>query len=177
MTVTRASGNVVYEIEGRPAFAAYQDYAAQRGLELAREDQRFLLENELGVLLLNRLHHARAPVRVGQDGELYLVAQIAEGSQVVILNGQPERMVAGCRAACQEALEALNGHKPSAIVVFDCVCRGAILGEDFSSEIGAVSSVFPNTPVVGLLTYGEIARTGGRLDGWHNSTCVVLALP
>jgi hypothetical protein len=28
-----------------------------------------------------------------------------------------------------------------------------------------------------LLSYGEIARFNGRLDGYHNATCVVAALP
>lgn len=136
-----------------------------------------MIENELGVMLLNRLHHARAPVRVGQDGELGLVAQIPEGSQVCILHGQPSSMVAACRQAALDAREILKGQSASAIVVFDCVCRGAILGSSFGEEIDSIQSVFPDTPIAGFLTYGEIARTGGRLVGGHNATCVVLALP
>jgi hypothetical protein len=27
------------------------------------------------------------------------------------------------------------------------------------------------------LTYGEIARYHGRLEGWHNTTAVVVAIP
>jgi hypothetical protein len=52
-----------------------------------------------------------------------------------------------------------------------------ILEEEFHREIEAVKSVFPDTPVTGLLTYGEIARFKGRLDGWHNATAVVVAIP
>ncbi|MBS1153045.1 MAG: hypothetical protein H6Q89_4743 [Myxococcaceae bacterium] len=29
----------------------------------------------------------------------------------------------------------------------------------------------------GFLSYGEIARFRGRLDGWHNTTTVVTAIP
>ena len=35
----------------------------------------------------------------------------------------------------------------------------------------------PDVPVAGLLTYGEIARFKGRLEGWHNTTAVVVAIP
>ena len=38
-------------------------------------------------------------------------------------------------------------------------------------------SVFPGVPIAGFLTYGEIARYSGRLDGWHNTTAVVTAIP
>jgi hypothetical protein len=37
--------------------------------------------------------------------------------------------------------------------------------------------VVPGTPIAGFLTYGEIARYSGRLDGWHNTTAVVAAIP
>jgi hypothetical protein len=46
-----------------------------------------------------------------------------------------------------------------------------------AGELTAVRSVFPDVPVAGLLTYGEIARFKGRLDGWHNTTAVVTAIP
>ena len=63
------------------------------------------------------------------------------------------------------------------MLLFDCVCRGMILDGRFGQEIEAVRSVFPGVPVAGLLTYGEIARFKGRLDGWHNTTAVVAAIP
>jgi len=32
-------------------------------------------------------------------------------------------------------------------------------------------------PVAGFLTYGEIASYSGRIESWHNTTAVVLAIP
>lgn len=34
MTVTKAKGNVLFELDGRPAFEVYQDYAKSKGVEL-----------------------------------------------------------------------------------------------------------------------------------------------
>jgi methyl-accepting chemotaxis protein len=61
--------------------------------------------------------------------------------------------------------------------VFDCICRGMILKDAFQEEIEAVREHFPEVPIAGFLTYGEIARFSGKLDGWHNTTTVVVALP
>ena len=52
-----------------------------------------------------------------------------------------------------------------------------ILQKGFDREIEAVRSVFGDVPTAGFLTYGEIARYRGRLDGWHNATAVVVAIP
>lgn len=177
MIVTRAEGNVIFEIDKKPAFEVYRAYAKTKGLELTRENAgAFLIGNELGVFFLNELNHARAPVGVGPNGELRLVASVMQGAQVCILDGEPGPMVAAAGRAAEAARRSLVG--PAAgVLVFDCVCRGMILGEAFQHEIDAVRAIFPDVPIAGFLTYGEIARFRGKLDGWHNTTTVVVAIP
>jgi hypothetical protein len=178
MTVTKAKDAVLHELDGRPAFDVYKEYAAERGVALdPKTAGNFLIGNELGVFFLDELHHARAPVGVGPNGELNLVADIEEGASVCILDGEPDSMVEACARAATEAKANLKGAKVAGVLVFDCVCRGMILGDKFQREIDAVRKVFPDTPVTGFLTYGEIARFRGRLDGWHNTTTVVTAIP
>lgn len=178
MRVTRATRNVVQQIDGRPAFDVYKDYAAKRGVSLTPANAGpFLIGNELGVYLFDELKKARAPLSVGPDGSLTCAAEIPEGAHVAILDGEPSHMVEAARRAAQEAHRNLAGGRAAAVLLFDCVCRGMILDGKFGQEIDAVRSVFPNVPVAGLLTYGEIARFKGRLDGWHNTTAVVTAIP
>jgi hypothetical protein len=52
-----------------------------------------------------------------------------------------------------------------------------ILKDAFDKEIDAGRSVFGGVPIAGFLTYGEIARYPGKLNGWHNATAVVVAIP
>lgn len=178
MVATRAKGNVLYELDGRPAIEAYRAHAEKRGVTLdASNTGAYLIGNELGVFIFNELHHARAPVGVGPGGELNLVAEIAQGAQVCILDGRPDAMVEAAGQAAKDARAALQGAEPAGVLVFDCICRGMILDGDFQREIDAIRAVFPGTPIAGFLTYGEIARFRGRLDGWHNTTSVVVALP
>ena len=81
------------------------------------------------------------------------------------------------RAAAEEAKQNLAGRPAAGVLLFDCVCRGMILKEAFRREVEAVRQVFGDAPIVGFLTYGEIARYQGKLDGWHNATAVVVAIP
>jgi methyl-accepting chemotaxis protein len=178
MVVTRAEGNVVYELDGRPAFDVYRQHARQRGVELTPESAGpYLIGNELGLYFFDKVAKARAPLAVGVDGSLSCAAEIPVESTVCILDGDPGKMVAAARHAAEEARENLNGAEAAGVLLFDCVCRGMILGDGFQREIEAVRSVFGDVPVAGFLTYGEMARYRGRFGGWHNATAVVLAVP
>jgi hypothetical protein len=178
MRVTKAAGNVVYELDGKPAFEVYRAYAKRQGVDLRPDNaSSFLINNEIGVYFLQQLQRARAPLSVGNDGSLTCAAAIEQGASVSILDGKSDDLVAAATRAATEARNQLRGTRPAGVLLFDCICRGAILGNQFQAEIDAVRAIFPDTPISGFLTYGEIARYKGRLDGWPNTTLVVAAIP
>ncbi len=178
MTVTSGSGSIIAKLDGRPAYDVYREYAASRGVDLTPANSgSFFIANELGVYFLDDIHHARAPVGVGPQGELHLIASISQGASVCILDGDPDSMVAACARAAKQARANVGAGPVAGVLVFDCICRGMILGREFQREIDAVRDVFPDVPVAGFLTYGEIARFRGRSEGWHNTTSVVVAIP
>jgi hypothetical protein len=177
MRVTRAIGNVVYEIDGRPAFDIYRDYAKMKGIDLQPDNAgSFFINNELGLVLFKELRKARAPLG-SKDGALICAAEVPQGSGVCILGGSRDDLLAAAGRAAREASDNLGRNRAAGVLLFDCICRGTILGDDFAREIQAVRSVFPGLPLAGFLTYGEIARYRGRFDGWHNTTAVVTAIP
>ncbi len=178
MQVTRASGNVIYEIDGKPAFEAYRAHAEKRGITLEPSTSgAYMIGNELGIYFLNELYKARAPLSVGPDGSLSCAATVAQGASVCILDGDPSAMVAAATSAAKEAQAGLEGQRPAGVLLFDCICRGMIMKDKFQAEIDAVRGVFGDVPLAGFLTYGEIARYRGTFDGWHNTTAVVVAIP
>jgi methyl-accepting chemotaxis protein len=178
MKVTRAEGNVIHEIDGQPAFNIYRAHARARGVALdPKNASRYLIGNELGVHVFDRLDRARAPLFVGDDGSLTCAGTVPQGASVSILDGEVDSMLSAAASAAREARDGLAGGEAAAAVLFDCVCRGMILGDQFKREIDAVREALGNVPVVGFLTYGEIARYPGRSSGWHNATAVVLAIP
>jgi methyl-accepting chemotaxis protein len=178
MRVTKAQDNVVAELDGEPAFHAYKKHAAARGIQLTPENaSSYLIGNELGVHFFDKVSRARAPLAVGGDGSLTCAGDIPRGAMVSILDGEPGSMIEAARTAAEQARSQLNGRPAAGVLLFDCVCRGMILKEQFNREVSAVAGVFPKVPIAGFLTYGEIARTHEILEGWHNTTAVVVAIP
>lgn len=175
---TRVRGTTLVELNGKPAFEAYRDFARTRGIALDEKSaQRFLIAHELGVYFLNQLTVVRAPIFVGPNGELEMIAAVPEGAEVCILDSSPDAMVSATHQAALEAKRNLGERRPAGVLVFTCICRRLLLGPRFPEEVDAIRQVFPDTPLAGFVTYGEIARFSGRLDGWHNATTVVLAIP
>jgi methyl-accepting chemotaxis protein len=178
MRVTRAEGNVVFELDGEPALAPYVRHARERGVKLSAANAGpYMIGNELGIHFFDKINRVRAPLSAAEDGSLTCAAGIPKGSMVSILDGDPDKMIDAVRTAALEARQQLGDHPVAAVLLFDCVCRGMILKDGFGREIAAVRSVFGDAPIAGFLTYGEIARYGGKLDGWHNATAVVVAIP
>jgi hypothetical protein len=173
MRVTKASGNVVHQVNNAPAFEIYKAHAAQRGVKLTPSGASpYMIANELGIHFFDKISRARAPLSVGADGSLTCAAAIPEGAMISILDGEPDAMITAAVAAAEEAREHLTG-ATSRCPAFDCVCRGMIQREDFPAEIAAVRKGFRRRARGGIFTYGEIARYTGRLEGWHNTTAVV----
>lgn len=177
-TVTKSEGNVIQELEHRPAFAVYEQFARSRGVELTPEAApMFLIQHELGLCFFDDVHKVRVPFGAGPNGSLICGGVIPEQSQVAIMKGEPKELVRAARGAAAEAFNALNDARPAGVLVFSCVCRGMILGKTYGEEIDAIREVFPGIPIAGFQSCGEIARYKGRLDGVHNATVVVVAVP
>jgi len=178
MTVTKTSGNVVESIDGRSALEVYESYAAKLGLEFDRNDAtQFLVENELGVLLFEDLVRVRAGLRILPNGALFCAGEVPEGSTCCIVRGERDEVLAAATTAAEMALKRLGGVRAAGVLVFSCVCRSMVLGEQYAAEIEAIKKVFPDTPIAGFSSYGEVACTSDRLDGYHNDTIVVAAIP
>jgi len=178
MTVTKTNGNVVETIDGRLARDVYRDYATRLDLEFDPDDAaQFLVENELGVLLFEDLVRIRAGLRLLPNGALFCAGEVPEGSTVCIVRGGREDILAAATSAAEAARKGLDGVRAAGVMVFSCVCRGMVLGDQYAEEIEAVKRVFPDTPVAGFSSYGEVACTSERLDGYHNNTIVVAAIP
>lgn len=178
MTVTRMTGNVIEELDGRPAIEAYRRHAADHGVRLGAENTaHYLITNPLGVYFLDEIRSLRVVGSVTGTGGLACTAELAEGSMVTILHAEPRSLIEAAGRAALAARKNLDGAAPAAVLLFDCGSRALTLGPSFDREVAAVREVFPGVPMAGFLTYGEIARFRGRLDPWHNSTAVVVAIP
>jgi hypothetical protein len=184
LRVTRAEGAVVHEVEGRPAWDVWVEQtrssAKARGIDvdkLAPADLgSYLLRYEASLAAGSELK-IRAPLVRNDDGSIQFACGIPEGSVVRITESLPEKQVESAIEAARRARAQLGGHAAAGAIVFDCICRNLILGEDFARAVKGISAELGNVPLAGFETYGEIALDVGDLSGFHNTTSVVLAFP
>lgn len=179
MIVTRVSGSVIHEIDGRPALGAYEKFAHSIGDSFTPETRdAFMITHELGMLTPNGEYKIRAPLSATEDGSIVMASEVPMGASVAIMSGTEEKLVSAAEDAARRAVSNLAGANPGAILVFDCICRRIFLGENYKHQVDAFRSVVgQDVPLIGWETYGEIALTPKEHSGWHNSTSVVAILP
>lgn len=179
MTVTKARGNVVYELDGEPTLVRYRRLASERGVPLSDEAslRQLLVEYELGIHLFDEVTSVRAGVATADEGGVVFAGEVPEGATVSFVHGDRETYLAAAREAAVRAREGVGDAEVAGVLLFSCVTRGIVLGERYDEEIDAVRRVFGDVPIGGFLSYGEVARVPGKLDGYHNNTLVVVAIP
>lgn len=178
MTVTRAEGNVVHEIDGRPAVEVFSEYAAHHGLAFdPRAPGAFFIENELGIYFFDEMVGVRAGLAARPDGGILYAGHVPEESSVAIVRGDPGHLIEAAARATKQARAEVDG-EIAGVLVFTCVTRKTVLGDRYGEEIRAIVDVLgPGVPVAGYASYGEIATVRGKLGGYHNHTIVVAAIP
>ncbi|NTX17814.1 FIST C-terminal domain-containing protein [Myxococcus sp. CA051A] len=176
--VTKARGATAVELEYECAFEVYRRTAASRGDVLDEKGfARFAMTHPLGIPQANGEFVIRDPLAVEPDGAVRCVAEVPDGSLVRVMEGERADLLDAAARAATLAREATSGTLGGA-VVFDCISRYHILGEEFRDELARFQDALgEDTPVVGCLTLGEVGALGGGVPQFHNKTAVVLALP
>lgn len=175
--VTRAQGNVVYEIDGQPALTLYKKYLGNFADELPASGLRFPLSirGENGEMLIRTL--------LGIDEEtqsLTFAGDVPEGTTTLLMRGSTDSLVDGANAAAEQA--ASSGDKVSGdslAVVISCVGRRMVMDQMADDELDAIQEVLgENTRLTGFYSYGELA---GQPDqplrcSLHNQTMTLMTL-
>jgi len=191
LKITRAEGNVLYEIDNRPAWAIWKEetteVAKKRGIDIEKletpaEIAQFFTNYILGLTTEKEGEYKiRWPVSINEDGSLSFTCGIAEGSVFRIMDGSnlEKQINAAEKAAVIAKQNAENaGYSDFAgIIVFDCAVRQLMLGDRFPEAVDRFKKVLPGVPILGWETYGEIRLEPGQFSGFHNTTSVILLLP
>ncbi len=176
LTVTGIDGNRLLTLNGERAADVYGAELQRLGLLGKGEDPvPVMAKYELGAKTVfgNELK-IRAPLGVGDDGSVQLASALPEGTLVRVVTATPDNLIAAAKELSQRALEPLAGSAVRGALVFDCAARLQLLGDRYDEEVAALLGG-RNFPMVGMACYGEIARFGGSIEGFHNTTAVMAA--
>lgn len=168
MVITRASGKTVMEIDGIPAFAAYQKSLGR----MSREEFKLQgMLHPLGFPDVFGQYIIRDPLAVRDDGSIEFITEVPSQAVGNIMDGQIGQLVETAEDVARRAVSSISA--PAFVLLFDCISRGLLMGERFEEEIQAIrQAVGAEVPLLGALSFGEI---GSYIDVplLHNKTTVI----
>ncbi|MCH9688174.1 MAG: FIST C-terminal domain-containing protein [Deltaproteobacteria bacterium] len=176
LTVTRMEGNRLITLNDQPAAAVYSGELTRLGL-MSSDDEPMsaMAKHELGAKTVfgNELK-IRAPLGVDDDGSVRLASSLPVGTLVRVVTADPDRLIGAATELSRRALHPFQGAAVRGALVFDCAARLQLLGDRYDEQVAAFMGG-RNFPMVGMACYGEIARFGGSIEGFHNTTAVMAA--
>ena len=187
MKVARAQDNVLYEVDGRPAWEVWKECSKEAAAKLSidveaiespGEVAKFLSNFELGLKTGDGSYKVRYPMSVNKDGSVNFTCTIPDGATICIMDGHdPERQIDAARRSAQQVKQAAeaDGYSTFAgVLVIECAVRQFLLGDRFHEAPGAMLDVLDGIPMIGAETYGEMRLEPGQFSGYHNTTTVSL---
>lgn len=169
--VTRAVGNVLYEVDGQPALALYKQYLGERADGLPATALLFPLA--IRVPGADDREVVRTILGIDEEEQsMTFAGDVPTGSSAQLMRANFDRLVDGANAAA--ASSSLPGDAPGLAVAISCVGRRLLLGNRTEDELEAVrSGLDDQTSVVGFYSYGEISPVVSGTCDLHNQTMTV----
>jgi hypothetical protein len=177
--VTRASGNILYELNGESALHVYERFLGKHAEKLPAVG----VEYPLGLIGhfdgLGGNDHLllRATMSVNrEEGSIRFAGEVPEGAMVYLTCGDKTSILDATEEAVRMALDDLGDTmKPALVFFYSCMARKTLLGLRIKEEIERVRShIDPSVPVIGFYTYGEYCRVGCNGPSLlHNETATL----
>ena len=175
--VTRADGNILYELDGEPALAIYKRYLGDQVRNLPASGLLFPFA------MLGEDHGAVGLIRtiLGVDevqGSLILAGEIDPDGYLRLMHASNDKLVNGAEAAADAAVSMFHSAGAALAILVSCVGRKLVMGSRVDEEIEAVGDVLGDrATLTGFYSYGEISPfTPGASCKLHNQTMTITCL-
>jgi hypothetical protein len=171
--VTRSKGNVLYELDNKPALVLYKKYLGEKAKELPSSALLFPLNMRVKkeddpivrtVLAINE-----------EENSMTFAGDIHEGSYVQLMKANLHHLVDGACGAANTSYHAIRESSPDLAILISCVGRKLVLKQRIEEETEAVREVLgDHTIMTGFYSYGEISpHTPQAKCQLHNQTMTI----
>jgi len=171
LEVTKSNANVIYELNGQPAWSKLtrilgvpETFTAMQVLPIsgfAREIPEGVWEENRSKFLIS--------VIMGKNDDYSIILPVAcpEGMKLWLTKRDEKMMFDGVDWMVTKIVDELQGRKPVAIFHADCVLRGRfsldrILKDEIINRMQSPICKGENIPWLGLYSAGEFVRLGGE---------------
>ena len=181
--VTRSKGNIIYEIDGKPAMEVFEEYIPEGALTHDRDWFRYVISLSLCFRAPSYMKDEEYVVRgmpavSMADGSITVQTEVKEGTSIWLSSRDKEKVSNGFDRMAAQIKDQLGGEKPKLVFQFECGTRGKeMFREQEKLQIlrRFRQSLDPDAPWVGFYTVGEIGPVEEH-NLRHLYTSVVLAL-
>jgi len=170
--VTRAKGNVLFELDGRPALGLYKQYLGEHAKGLPATGLLFPLSvwTKPGETPLVRTILAVDE----QQQSMTFAGDVPQGAHARLTKANVERLIDGAICAARASRPA-GAVPPELAILISCVGRKLVLKQRVEEEVEGVRSILGEQAVLtGFYSYGEIAPFSlGERSALHNQTMTI----
>jgi hypothetical protein len=175
-TITRAEGNVLYELDGRSALDLYKTYLGEHAEQLPGSALLF-------PIVVTDEHGSEGVVRTilsvdEHEKSMTFAGDIPQGGTAQFMKTNVDDLVDGATAAAEASCTGLGGGRPDLALLVSCVGRKLVMKQRTEEEVEAIRGVFgPDTSLAGFYSYGELCPfSHGGACRLHNQTMTITAL-
>lgn len=175
--ITRAEGNVLYELDGAPALDLYKRYLGEYAKDLPASGLMYPFEllddtrSDLGLI--------RTILGIDETTRsLTLAGDLERGSYLRLMHASTDTLVEGAESAARAARQMMSGSADGLTILVSCVGRRLVMGGRVDEEVEAVAEVYgTGSTITGFYSYGEISPYFAAPDcKLHNQTMTVTHL-
>ena len=170
--ITRSIGNIVYEIDNKPALEVYKNHLAHRAISLPSASLSF----PLNVTYQGKEHAVvRTILAIDElNNSLILAGDAPENAKVQLLMASVDALIDGAQNATELANKDREKTAELALLV-SCIGRKLVMNKRVSEETEYVKeSLDEGTLITGFYSYGQIAPFNGNdYTSLHNQTMTV----
>lgn len=176
--ITRSEGNVLFEIDDRPALPIYKEYLGKRAEGLPATGLFFPLSLRSAVSQGKRVVRGILAIDEAKQS-ITFAGDVPPGSLAQLMTANLDRLIQGATEAAT-SIEGLDkdSTRPLLSLAISCVGRRLVLGERSADEAEAILEVLPkHAQQIGFYAYGEIApASAGQHCDLHNQTMTLTTI-
>ena len=174
--VTRSKGNILYELDGKPALQLYKDYLGDHAAGLPAAAFHFPLALRADKADPKRI--VRTVLAIDEANQSIVSAgDIPSGYLVQLMRGNFDRLVDGAAEAAAQVRQPQEQTSPTLSIAVSCVGRRLVLGERTEEETEAILELLPQgTQQIGFYSYGEISPYETGHCDLHNQTMTLTTI-
>lgn len=174
--ITRSSGNVLYELDGRSALDLYKTYLGPHARELPASGLLFPLSlrtEEGGTPVVRTILSVDE-----EESSMTFAGDVPVGSYARFMKANFDRLIDGAVGAARTSYEAVGSTSPDLALLVSCVGRKLVLKQRVEEEVEGVREVLgERTVLAGFYSYGEISPfTPDARCELHNQTMTITTL-